>query len=106
MNAKISLFKVLFVGFNFDTVLKSFLEKFKLSVSCTKIELNLFIKLNLNFFLNLLESINLKFFFFFKSFTDFLSNPFATITSKKFLFISLAKLIFSLKLHDSILFIL
>ena len=72
LNAKISLFKVLFEGFNFDTVLKSFLVNFKLSVFCTKIELNLFIKLNLKFFSTLLESINLKFFFFFKSFTDFL----------------------------------
>ena len=27
LNAKISLFKVLLVGFNFETILKSFLEK-------------------------------------------------------------------------------
>ena len=102
LNAKISLFKVLFVGFNFDTILKSFLEKYWLSGSWTKIELNLFVKLNLKFFSTLLESISLRFFFFFKSLTDFLSNPFATITSKNILLISLAKLIFNLKLHDTI----
>ena len=102
LNAKMSLFKVLFVGFNFDTILKSLLEKCRVSGSWTKIELNLFIKLNLKFFSNLLESISLRFFFFFKSLTDFLSNPFATITSKNILLISLAKPIFNLKLHDII----
>ena len=35
LNAKMSLFKVLFVGFNFDTILKSFLEKLKVAVWAT-----------------------------------------------------------------------
>ena len=44
-------------------------------------------------------SINLKFFFFLSNIKDSLSNPFARITSKKFLLISVATFFVILKLH-------
>ena len=62
------------------------------------IELNLIISLNEKFE----ASINLKFFFDLSILREFLSKPFATITSRNILFNSNAKFLVILKLHETI----
>ena len=58
--------------------------------------------LRLSVLLKLVASISLIFFLFFKIFKAELSNPFATITSRKILLSSAANLVLTLKLHETI----
>ena len=78
------------------------MESIWLSSDCSNIEL--LIELNLKISLNkkFEASISLKFFFCLSILREFLSNPFAIITSKNTLFNSNAKFLVILKLHETI----
>ena len=102
LNAKIKFFNWDLFGLSFETTLKSLGSNTFKSSDCVKIDS--FIEPNFikSFMINSDASIILIFFFFFKIFKASVSKPFAITASKKILLSSNARVLFILKLHETI----